>query len=432
LTYHAFISHAHADKAKALKVNKALWEAGFDTYCSSVSGARPGSNLEQEIAKAIEKSATLVLLISRGAKESRFVREEIGVARALERPIIPVQIEDIDVEPGHTLFWPLIGIAKLDLGVNWRGGIQRLKDVIAETSDIPVGEGRKKTPSRRGSASPGPRTETAVDSGPAAPQPKIVTPPKPAPPPPPPPSQNYEQERKRFLADLERRTLSGDKMALFVMGRLLLDGQEIPQNDIRAARLIRLAADGDRGLPEAMHLLADCYRKGRGVGRNATEMRRYYERAARKGHAPSWYRLGEIHEAGMGVPRDSQRAFRRFETAAQLGFPPALFEIANRSLLGHGTPVNDANALTYAQRGAQALYGPALNLMGRLYRKGRGVPQSDAIACDWYRKAMEQGDATAAHNLATMYQRGLGVELDLEQAEALHRIHREWSERGDD
>lgn len=71
--------------------------------------------------------------------------------------------------------------------------------------------------------------------------------------------------------------------ALYVMGRLILDGKGVKKNATRAAEFFRLAAEG--GDLSAMNSWATALASGEGVPRNYREAARWFRKAAEQGHA---------------------------------------------------------------------------------------------------------------------------------------------------
>ena len=396
MRYDAFISHSGADLGAATRLNDDLKAGGIKTFFAPHD--LPGAcKVPAGLASAIEEANVLVLLVSPSSVESRWVQMEADIASRLGRTVAPVRLRDFYVPVGNGLYPYTFDLNYIDLFPDWTAGEARLVRLLK--SDRSVDPGETASDVRHAVQSEAKATHPASPSPPAS----------------------VKVDTKAILEDLQRRVARGEPEAMYALGRYLLN-KETTSDDAQAVRLIRLASEGANGLPQALHTLADCYRKDRGVGRNYAKMLRLYELAAMRGYAPSFYNLGRAYENGWGVSVDSGRAYRRYAAGANLGFAPAQFAVARMNFAGIGVPVNDANALSFAQMAAARHYGPALNLMGRLYRKGRGVVQSDAEACVWYQKAADQGDVAGIVNLASMYERGLGVQKDEARSRALRGV----------
>lgn len=127
---------------------------------------------------------------------------------------------------------------------------------------------------------------------------------------------------------------------------------------------------------------------------DSDEAIKYYQKAAKFGHANSQYKLGQIFydEAvlrsvfDMGGDRESYLcAVRCFRNAAEQGHADAQFRL------------------------------------GELFLKGVFLSQSDEKAFTWFQKAAKQGHAGAQYNLGRMYLTGRGVSLDTDEGGRLIR-----------
>ena len=65
-----------------------------------------------------------------------------------------------------------------------------------------------------------------------------------------------------------------------------------------------------------MHSLGCRYSNGEGVERDAHECRRWWERAAAKGHAHAMANIGALYQQGAGVEPDLDEARRWYARAA--------------------------------------------------------------------------------------------------------------------
>ena len=92
--------------------------------------------------------------------------------------------------------------------------------------------------------------------------------------------------------------------------------------DRHAAYLVEaeaLKTKAKSGHVESQFALAQMYRKGRGVKRDAGEAARLYRNAAKAGHVGAIYTLGELYENGEGVRESYHRAAEWYALAARLG-----------------------------------------------------------------------------------------------------------------
>lgn len=80
--------------------------------------------------------------------------------------------------------------------------------------------------------------------------------------------------------------------------------------------LATVQAQAQQGDTEAQVRLGDLYAKGRGVPKDYTQARAWYEKAALQGHPMAQNNLAELHFAGLGGPPDYVRAYMWVSLAA--------------------------------------------------------------------------------------------------------------------
>ena len=73
----------------------------------------------------------------------------------------------------------------------------------------------------------------------------------------------------------------------------------------------------------ALRNLGHLYRLGLGVTKSGKKARRYYEKAAKLGHAPSQTNLAQMYFSGALIARDSEKAMQWLKKAAAQGYLPA-------------------------------------------------------------------------------------------------------------
>jgi TPR repeat protein len=187
------------------------------------------------------------------------------------------------------------------------------------------------------------------------------------------------------LAQLRALSEQGDALAQTKLGFMYSNGEGVPQDDVEAARLYRLAADqGDGGAQNNLGLM---YADGRGVPHDDVEAVRWHRLAADQGFALAQYNLGVMYRDGDGVPEDDAEAVRWFRLAADQGIGRAQYNL------------------------------------GLMYAMGQGVPGNDALAYMWWSLAAAQGGEDAQENKAIIEQR-----MTREQIAEGQRLSTEWIE----
>ncbi len=96
-----FISHSHVDDAIGVRLYTALESQHIKCwYSSRPSDLEPGKEWDDNIVEALNKSVAVVLLFSKAANASKWVKRELAMAGKRDITIYPVRIEDIEPTGG--------------------------------------------------------------------------------------------------------------------------------------------------------------------------------------------------------------------------------------------------------------------------------------------------------------------------------------------
>lgn len=93
-TGYIFISHSHADNDVAQEINQGLRAAGFQTWFD-VDDIDPAQKWAQAIERAVENCGALLVVMSRSARASEWVENEILFAQMLKKPVFVVLTDDV-------------------------------------------------------------------------------------------------------------------------------------------------------------------------------------------------------------------------------------------------------------------------------------------------------------------------------------------------
>ncbi len=140
---------------------------------------------------------------------------------------------------------------------------------------------------------------------------------------------------------------------------------------------VAYSLDGNKDQGGELHFIVG---KKAQADKDYTRALEYYQKAAKRGNAEAYYKLGGMYRDGQGVKQDYAKAFEYFNKAAKKG-----------------------NAGAYSD-------------LGFMYANGQGVPQDALKAKEYWKKAGRMGDAEAYFNIGVMYFNGLGVSKDLAKA----------------
>jgi TIR domain len=91
--YDVFISYSHRDKEYAVNLKTQLGSLDFSCFIDEEESP-PGSWLDPTLAKALRRSATLVLLATERALTRPYVTLEFEKFIATKRTIVPINISD--------------------------------------------------------------------------------------------------------------------------------------------------------------------------------------------------------------------------------------------------------------------------------------------------------------------------------------------------
>lgn len=129
-----FVSHSHADSELAARISKALRNEGLDVWDSDLD-LLPGDNWAAEVARALEESEAMVVLMTVDALSSPWVRREMEYALGAKRysnRLIPVAVGDRESIPVHDVPWIVRRLPWVELEDRGQvpAGVERIADAI--------------------------------------------------------------------------------------------------------------------------------------------------------------------------------------------------------------------------------------------------------------------------------------------------------------
>lgn len=99
MAFRVFVSYSTRDLALATHVKQLLESSGATVFVAEYS-LLAGANLTPDILQAIKDCDLFILLWSDNAKASEWVPQEIGAAKVLGKPVIPVLLHPGANAPG--------------------------------------------------------------------------------------------------------------------------------------------------------------------------------------------------------------------------------------------------------------------------------------------------------------------------------------------
>lgn len=97
-----FISHSTTQRDVANHLALFLERKGIDTWIAP-RDIPAGSEWDESIDAAIRHSSVFLLLFSSNADVSKHIKREIAIADRLDKPILPIRVEN--VEPERLSYW---------------------------------------------------------------------------------------------------------------------------------------------------------------------------------------------------------------------------------------------------------------------------------------------------------------------------------------
>lgn len=146
-----------------------------------------------------------------------------------------------------------------------------------------------------------------------------------------------DQEVKQEIRDALEKPARSQQETLANASRKGAEGF-IPLNESKAAdpyenAMPDLLQRGERGDPEAQHILGERYLVGVGTEPDYVEALKWLTLAAQQNYAPAKSSLAQMYLSGRGVEQDRAEAMRLLKEAEQQGYAPArqLLELLRRS-----------------------------------------------------------------------------------------------------
>jgi hypothetical protein len=90
-----FLSHATADRDHVALVQRQIEALGITVYLAE-HDPKPGTSIASKVEAALERCHAVVVLITTNSVNSAYVQQEVGLARAHDKPILPIVDKSVD------------------------------------------------------------------------------------------------------------------------------------------------------------------------------------------------------------------------------------------------------------------------------------------------------------------------------------------------
>ena len=143
---YAFISYSSKNRSSAEAMTALLRQRHIDVWVAP-DDIPPGSKYAQVIGRAIKECACMVLLFTNDAQNSSWVPKEVERAINYKKTIIPVQLEEVQLNEEFELYISTEHVIAVDRIDEKSDKIQRVIDsVIAKTGQNTPASGKEQTP----------------------------------------------------------------------------------------------------------------------------------------------------------------------------------------------------------------------------------------------------------------------------------------------
>ncbi|KAH3768076.1 calmodulin-dependent protein kinase [Pelomyxa schiedti] len=204
------------------------------------------------------------------------------------------------------------------------------------------------------------------------------------------------------------------------LGKLYLQGKGVPVDERKAFPLLQRVVNDPKVGWEAQLNLCDFYLYGmEGVQRDVQKGLLYLQKAVQKGDPEGLFRLGQCYNVGVGVERDIKKAVELFQRSVEGGCATAMYSLSEHYLKGDCVPRDPVKAISLLQNSVEMNDRQGLWRLGRCYDTGEGVTKDVRKAVELYQRSVGRGCVLAMYNLSKHYMSGEGVTFDPEQAVSL-------------
>lgn len=233
--------------------------------------------------------------------------------------------------------------------------------------------------------------------------------------------QNYEEALKWWSKSAQQ----GNVLAIGNMGLCYQTGNGIAPDSLRASKLyLRSIKEGNKALLDqnlelakkgnvfSNMLIAECYRKGYGVGKNISQAIPFLKEAAERNCVAAQRDLALILLNG----KKAGEALPWFKKGSENGDPACTFYYGKMLMEGLGIKADKKEGANYILKAAEKNFPQSMFYLGNCYMNGEGITKNAEQAVKWYRLAAGKGSHNAEWKLAECYREGIGTPINYEQA----------------
>lgn len=222
------------------------------------------------------------------------------------------------------------------------------------------------------------------------------------------------QDVNRAIEFLMAAAKKGHDYAMYTLGKLFLEGKEVPKNLGYALRWLEESAEKENS--HAEYLLGKTLLLGEDAEQNISRAVSLLEKSIAGGNASAAYVLGKALLEGTALLRDIPKAVELLTFSADKGFSAAQYLLGKIYASGELFPKDIPGAIEYLTKAATQDHEYAQYLLGKLYLAGEGISMDVRAALLWFQKAAKQGNSFASYQIGKLFLYGREVTQDIEKA----------------
>ena len=421
IEYDVFISYSRKDYVDennnvipgnvVSKIKEALTNAGI-SYWFDEEGLYSGQNCAEKIINVIESSKILIFLSTANANNSRWTIKEIASADLLNKPIIPVRIDNTPYD--NKILFRISELDYIEYYSNPEKSLRSLIAIIKSNLSLNSDEGHSQENVNVTKAIEGQNGEKYKQKVQSS-QPITSI------------KKDKAFARKLFQNVPDKR-LSKHKSKILITCLILISGifigrffskvlyPKLANKCVSASDSITIMEPqiNQDTVPEIDKIIHT-------TGKSEIAVTSIAEEQLTK-HENSGQVVSNVNEHKESIVETDAEAFKRYLKAAEEWDAEAQYKLADCYYYGKGTVKNKKEALKWYKNAADTGNAKAQNKLGTLYFDGDGVPKDYSQAVAWFEKSAKQGNTDAMYNLGNRYRNGEGVEQNNNKAIEWYQI----------
>lgn len=181
------------------------------------------------------------------------------------------------------------------------------------------------------------------------------------------------------------------------LGISYLKGQGVPQDDFKAAKLLKKSCDGGCGL--GCVALGVMYEKGLGLRQDDIQAMELYKKGCNSGVIQGCNNFIYNSIEGDNLSKTEKKFLK------EICDDGSGYMCTNVGMVyenGMGAEQNDSIAVEFYTKGCHNNDSNGCYLLGRMYKEGRGIKQNHSKAKELFGKACDGGDADGCQEYAKL------------------------------